>query len=162
LIRRYRRLVYSIPVAYRLPPEDADDVFQRVAVKLFENLDRLRKLESLPSWLMTTARRECQACLRSGSRWSQLEGEHEPHEDAPDVAQALLEVACENTLSRALSRLTEPCRGLLHALFLEEPSPSYGEIATRLGRPVGSLGPTRARCLGKLKKIYLALGGEEP
>ncbi len=162
LVQRYRRLVYSIPVAYRLPPDQADEVFQRVAVKLLENLSRLRRVESLASWLATVARHECQALRREGARFVDDDAEAilERTEAPPvDVAAALHAVECEHALQLALARVGEPCRGLLTALYLEDPAPPYSEIASRLGRPIGALGPTRSRCLAKLQKLYLQGGG---
>lgn len=164
LIRRYRRLIYSIPVAYRLGGDEAAEVFQRVAVLLFEHLGSLRRVESLPAWIKVTARRECVAFLRKEQR-------SRPEEEAPaearvstppDIAEALHRTECEGVLAIALESLAEPCHGLLTALYLEEPTPPYSEIGRRLGRPVGSLGPTRTRCLAKLRKIYRRMGGEEP
>ena len=164
LIERYRRLVYSVPVAYRLAPADADEIFQRVALKLFENLARLRRAESLPAWLSVTTRRECKAFVRAGGRWEALEDANprDLSEDPPDVAAALDAVHSEHALSLAFERLDESCRRLLSALYLEDPAPSYEQISSRLGRPVGSLGPTRARCLAKLRKLFLGMGGEAP
>jgi len=164
LIRRYRRLIYSVPAAYRLAPDDADDVFQRVAMKLLEHLDRLRRVEALASWLLTTARRECQAFRRSESRWEALDADSagEPSEDPPEIAETLAWVEAEHALALALESLDPVCRGLLEALYVEDPTPSYREIADRLGRPVGSLGPTRSRCLGKLRDRYRSQGGRRP
>ena len=162
LIRRYQRLIYSVPVAYRIPAEHADEVFQRVAVKLFEKLDQLKRAESLPAWLMTTTRRECQAFVASQRRWVTEEQAPDPAEEPPDVARALDAVRSEHVLALALERLDETCRRLLGALYLEDSSPSYQQISERLGRPVGSLGPTRTRCLNKLRKLFLELGGEKP
>lgn len=162
LIRRYQRLIYSVPVAYRIPAEHADEVFQRVVVKLFEKLDQLKRAESLPAWLMTTTRRECQAFVKGQRRWVAEEQAAEPAEDPPDVAQSLDAVRTEHLLALALERLDETCHRLLSSLYLEDPAPSYQQIGERLGRPVGSLGPTRTRCLNKLRKLFLELGGEEP
>jgi RNA polymerase sigma factor (sigma-70 family) len=164
LVRRYRRLIYSIPVAYRIPAGEADEIFQRVAVKLFEGLEKLRSAEALPAWLSVTTRRECQAFLRSSRRFSPIEETSDPElaEDPPDVTRAIDQVRLEHTLGLALERLDGTCRDLLAAMYIEDPTPSYQEIAVRLGRPVGSLGPTRSRCLGKLRKIYRQLGGDSP
>ena len=163
LLRRYRRLIYSIPVAYRLPPDQADEVFQRVALKLFENLDTLRSHASLPSWLSITTRRECWALSRE--RWREREADDDLDRipvDPPDLADALDAVDREHALALAFERLDDPCRTLLTALYLEDPAPSYRQLAERLGRPVGSLGPTRQRCLGKLQRLFLRAGGSTP
>lgn len=156
LIRRYRRLIYSIPFASGLGADEADDVFQRVAIVLVESVGKIRDAQSLPAWIVTTTRRECWALRRQASRsrsFEEGEAEAMPAE-APDVAEAIDRVAAEHAVQVALGKLGEPCRGLLTALYVEEPTPSYEEIARRLGRPIGSLGPTRSRCLEKLRKAY--------
>jgi RNA polymerase sigma factor (sigma-70 family) len=155
LIRRYERLIYSIPVAYRVPSEQADEIFQRVSVKLFEKLHQIKRSESLPAWLMTTTRRECQAVLVSERRWAPIPEQESSalSDDPPDMARRLDAVRSEQLLTLAFDRLDETCRKLLGALYLEDREPSYRELAKRLGRPVGSLGPTRARCLDKLRKL---------
>ena len=86
----------------------------------------------------------------------------EPAIDPPDVAGRLHRVECQHALALALERLEDLCRRLIAALYVEDPRPSYDEIARRLGRPIGSLGPTRARCLEKLRKKYVEQGGPEP
>lgn len=161
LIHRYRRLIYSIPIAYRLRPDQADDVFQRVALKLFENLEHLRSAEGLPSWLVVTTRRECRFLSQGEARFRGIEEEEieQLSEDSPDVVETLHQIECEHAVSLALQSMGDPCRTLLHALYVEEPTPSYEEIGKRLGRPVGSLGPTRARCLAKLQKLYTKMNG---
>ena len=164
LVRRYRRLIYSIPVGYRLSPTEADDIFQSVVTKLFRHIPSIRQRESIAAWLAVTTRRECQAWLRTSRRWKPLEEgtADDPQVEPLDVASAIHEVECQHTLALALTRLEQLCRTLLGALYLEEPTPSYDELAQRLGRPIGSLGPTRSRCLKKLRQIYSDLGGAEP
>lgn len=163
LMVRYRRLIYSIPLASGLSADRADDIFQTVALRLFEHLSDVRKTESLASWIAVTTRRECQAAWRKSARFAVVEDDLEqPAEHEPDLATTLHTVECEHTVALALARLGEPCRSLLSALYVEDPTPDYQEIARRLGRPIGSLGPTRARCLGKLHDVYRKLGGEIP
>jgi len=162
LIRRYRRLIYSIPVTFRHP--DPDEVFQSVAVKLFQHLGKLRKRGSLGAWITITARRECLANKKKQLRSVSLEGQSESElaEEPPDVTQALHDLECEHTLRVAMEKLDAVCRELLRALYVEDPTPSYKEIAERVDRPIGSLGPTRGRCLGKLRDYYVELGGNSP
>lgn len=160
LIHRYRRLIYSIPVAYRFA--DPDEIFQTVAVKLFRNLGKLKKRESLGAWITITARRECLAAKKRQQRSQPLEDHPEVEfaQDPPDVAQALHDLECEHTLLTAMEKLDALCRALLRALYVEDPTPPYKEVAERLQRPIGSLGPTRGRCLGKLREYYEELGGK--
>jgi RNA polymerase sigma factor (sigma-70 family) len=163
LIQRHRRLIYSIPSAYRMSPDAADEVFQIVSVRLFENLGKLRRTEGLVAWLATTARRECQAVFRSRGKTDPLnEDSRELPDEGPEVQEQLEAVESEHTLELAFARLGDRCRTLLDALYKEDPRPAYEELAERLGYPVGSLGPTRSRCLAKLKKLYIELGGAPP
>ena len=121
LILRYRRLVYSIPGAYRLPREAADDVFQQVTLALFEHLASIRDGDKVGAWLAMTTRRACWAWSREGRRLSGFEeGEEDalPGEEPEDVAAALHQVECEHSLQLAFEKLEEPCKGLLTALYL--------------------------------------------
>jgi RNA polymerase sigma factor (sigma-70 family) len=162
LVRKYRRLVYSIPLSLRLSPDQADDVFQRVFLKLISSLEALRDVERLAAWLATTARRESWEVARRANRYQALDSSPDQASAAPPPEDPSLAVEREHALVQALERIGEPCRGLLTALYLEDPTPSYDEIGRRLDRPVGSLGPTRARCLAKLRKLYLEEGGGPP
>lgn len=161
LVRRYRRLVYSVPSAFRFSPERADDVFQRVWLKLVERLDTLKRADAIGAWLVTTARRECIAMSRGESRLQ----DEEPQEtdrraaDDPAIDETLERIEAEHAVALAFEDLGEPCRSLLDLLYFQDPRPSYEEISRQVGRPVGSLGPTRARCLRKLKKLYQKRGG---
>jgi RNA polymerase sigma factor (sigma-70 family) len=163
LVSRYRRLIHSIPVAaYRFPEADAEEIFQQVVVKLFENIGRIHSGASLPAWLMTVTRNECRRQLRLSRRWGGAVDEHRlrnSSENSPDMIGALDTIDRQHRLALAFERLDEPSRQLLSAFFLEKPSPSYAAIASRLGRPIGSLGPSRARSLAKLRRIYADLGG---
>ena len=163
LIRRYRRLIYSVPAAHRLPVEQADEVFQRVTIKLFEHVSRVRSAETLPAWLLVTTRRESRELSRKEKRYASFDEEDSERlpAEAPDVAARLDAVAREHAVALALERMGSPCRDLLTALYVEDPTPPYEEISRRVGRPIGSLGPTRSRCLKKLKSLYLESGISE-
>jgi RNA polymerase sigma factor (sigma-70 family) len=164
LVRRYRRLIYSIPFSCGLDADGADDVFSRVVERLVENLGKIRDASGLASWIAVTTRRECWAMAREVRRSRSFEdGEAERVADeTPEAAAAIHRVECEHALSLAFEKLGEPCRGLLTALYVEDPRPSYDDLAKRLGRPVGSLGPTRQRCLQKLQVLYKEQGGQAP
>ncbi len=164
LIRRYRRLIYSIPHVFGFAADRADEIFQRVAVKLVEHLGEIRRVEGLASWIAVTARRECRSYAEMDARFASLDelGGGSPTRNDPDILERLDAIEREHAVALAFERLDEPCRKLLSALYVEDPTPSYKEIAQRLGRPVGSLGPTRARCLAKLAALYRRMGGPEP
>jgi RNA polymerase sigma factor (sigma-70 family) len=152
LVDRYGRLVYSVPKSYRLPPEACDDIFQDVFLSLFRNLASIRDQAALPKWLITTAHRESWKWARSKPR----EATVEVHDAiaSPDPAPDLVEKReLEHKLHQALRRLGGRCEELLKAIFLDRSKPSYTAISERLSIPVGSIGPTRIRCLAKLLEL---------
>jgi RNA polymerase sigma factor (sigma-70 family) len=156
LVDRYGRLVYSIARGYGLSADDADDVFQGVFVILNRQLGALRDQTRLSSWLITTTHRECWR-LRRRDR------DREPLDEAvaaegPPPVEEIIRREREQGVREALARLDGRCRELLTALFLDPSLPSYEAIGARLGMPIGSIGPTRARCFRKLEAILLELG----
>ncbi|MFY9607755.1 MAG: sigma-70 family RNA polymerase sigma factor [Blastocatellia bacterium] len=162
LISRYQRLVYSIPLKARLSPDDAADIFQSVSLKLFEKLATLRDHDKISSWLITTATRECWRLAARNRREGApagFGGEDDMDPTADIAATAPLADEERETLERgqavrqAIESLPERCRELLKMLFYQPDEWSYAEIAQRMNMPVPSIGPTRARCLEKLKKL---------
>jgi len=162
LISRYRRLIYSIPLKSRLSPDDAADIFQSVCLKLYEKLGTLRNLDKISSWLITTANRECWRVAARNRReppraTSADERESDPAADipAPDpLADEMREVLeRQQAVRQSIESLPERCRDLLTMLFYQAEEWSYSEIARRMQMPVPSIGPTRARCLEKLKRL---------
>jgi RNA polymerase sigma factor (sigma-70 family) len=148
LIRRYQNLIYSVPIKYRFPLQDSSDIFQSVCLILMEKLKTLRNTETLSSWLYTTTRRQCWKFARKRSREVELEDQAGGAED-PSGDLLLL----QHELKNGLEQLSGKCRDLLTALYFAEPPLSYEEIVVRLEIPLGSIGPTRARCLAGLKKL---------
>lgn len=159
LVRRYERLIYTIPRRARLGAEDAADVFQSVFQRLHQHLDTLARPERLQAWLVTTAKRETLRLLRERSRVTSLDGAAENERVAepvdPDpLPEALIEqLQLHHRIRSALEAMPEPCHTLLSLLYCaDEPAP-YARISAQLGMPEGSIGPTRARCLAKLRKL---------
>jgi RNA polymerase sigma factor (sigma-70 family) len=154
LVHRYRRLVYGIPRALGLQPADADEVFQHTFAELSRSLPRLRDGSRLAGWLATTAHRESVRVRRGERRRLRLEVAAMNEGlflGAPPGADAAIERLYEREhLARALDQLGEPCRRLLLARFTDPPQP-YKTLAAELGIAIGSLGPTRARCLASLR-----------
>lgn len=162
LIFRYKRLIYSVPLKARLSPDDASDIFQSVCFKLYEKLATLRDHGKISSWLITTASRECwrlAARNRRNSSHTTSTDEHDADPMADIRATAPLADEEREVLERqqavrqSVESLPERCRDLLTMLFYQSEESSYAEIARRMGMPVPSIGPTRARCLEKLKKL---------
>jgi len=156
LVDRYARLVRSIPRRYGLNDADADDVAQATFIQLHRSLDRLRDAERLSSWLITTAHRESWRVGRKRPDTADHLQETIADVGTPDPADAA-RWEREHAVRTALAELGGRCEALLTRLF-RDPSPDYHGIARDLDMPVGSIGPTRARCFGKLAPILRRLG----
>jgi len=165
LITRYRRLIYAVPFKHHLSAEDAADVFQTVCAILLEHLPSLKDHSRLSAWLITTTSRECWKLLRERKRVTQPP-EADPEGDAtfdpvdrqPLPEEAVRRLEEQHLVRRALDRLDDRCRQLLHYIFYERRTVSYRDISRSLQMPESSIGPTRARCLAKLKKVLAKLG----
>ena len=162
LIARYQRLIYSIPMKSRLMPDDAADVFQSVCLKLYEKLSTLRDHERVSSWLITTTTREVWRVAARNRRDAPPAGaDNEEDTDVLSRIAATGPLADEQRESleqqqavrQAVEALPERCRNLVTMLFYEKDDLSYADIARKMNMPVPSVGPTRARCLEKLKKL---------
>lgn len=153
VVARYERLVFSIALRYGLSREDAADVCQSAFTALLEQLDAVRDGTRLGAWLATVARRHAWRLLERSRHESGVDPGTEPDPVEPIAdAERLLWV------TDGLLALSEPCRDLLLALYFDESEPSYAEVAQRFDRPVGSIGPTRARCLQRLREELGDLG----
>ena len=153
LVERYQNLVWATARAHRLSRADASDVAQTTWLRLVENLDRIREPEHLGGWLATTARRECLRHIRSQQR-EVASDEADAFEATADdpLEVALLTEERDTALWRAFTRLSERCQTLLR-LLVSEDEPSYEMIGAALGMPIGAIGPTRMRCLEKLRSF---------
>ena len=156
LVCRYERLVYAVPNRYGLDEDSARDVFQEVFAILVAQLPALRNPSGLPKWLMTTARNVCRKWLREAHRESGVAVEPEVMDAAPEFVQMW---ESQHRLRQALRRLGGRCEELILALYSDRVSTSYEAVARRLGVPVGSIGPTRARCLRKLLDLIESMEG---
>jgi RNA polymerase sigma factor (sigma-70 family) len=154
LVERYASLVWAVARSHRLSSADAADVSQTTWLRLVEHLDRIQQPARLGAWLATTARRESLAAIRRGARHVAVGtaddlGQASLDEPSPDGA--LIRAEEHSQVSRAFERLAERCQRLLRML-MADPAPSYEEVAEALGMPIGSIGPTRARCLERLQR----------
>jgi RNA polymerase sigma factor (sigma-70 family) len=167
LVRRYQRLVYTVPRRAGLSDADAADVFQFTFTRLVEHLPRLDDAARVRAWLVTTARRETLRLLSLQQRVAPMpiaagmDADEDPVMQWPDPAplpEAQLQSLQEqDRVRRALERLDERSRAFVKLLFLQDPPLAYAEIAARLGIAEGSIGPTRARCLDKLRRAFQGL-----
>ena len=170
---RYAALIYSIPLKYGLGEADAADVFQSVCVILLEKLGSVREPRGLAAWIITSTTRECLALVRKRRREDgRLVGEGSlaatvelvDPERLPE--EELLALERQHLVRTAMGQLPANCRQLVEALFSDLPDPtsgavdqtSYQQLAASLGIPTNSLGPTRARCLEKLRRLLHRAG----
>jgi RNA polymerase sigma factor (sigma-70 family) len=162
LVYRYQRLIYAIPRRAGLDEDQAAEVFQRTFAKLFENLERIKQPDRIRAWLVTTAKREMLSLIHQQKRepalWDtdnhQGKSRYEALLDnAPLPDEALERLQEQHIVRTAIESLGEPCCQLLKMLFYRADQHSYAEVAAALNMPEGSLGPTRARCLQKLRHL---------
>jgi RNA polymerase sigma factor (sigma-70 family) len=152
IVRRFDGMLRAVVRRHRLSGADAADIVQTTWLRLAENHDRLRDPSRVGAWLATTARRECLRTLRGLARELPDEQAHDvPDRDLARIDQRLLLADRDRELWSALARLPKRDQMLLRML-IAEPQPSYQEIAGVLGMPVGSIGPTRGRALGRLRR----------
>ena len=154
LVTRFSSLLWGVARGHRLDTATAGDVVQTVWLKLVENLDGIREPAALPGWLSVTTRRECLRVLRQQGRTRPTEDDHlvaVASDDAPPDTGVLVEER-DRALWAAFERLGEKCRRLLRVL-MADPAPSYEEVSAALDMPVGSIGPTRGRCLDRLRAL---------
>lgn len=159
LVARYGRLVASIPRRYGLGREACEDIFQEVFSILVRQLAGIRRQPGLPKWFITTTHRVCRRCFKqvkhvTGGESELLSGQEPP----PDL---LVHWERQHMVRQALRRLGGRCEQLLIALYTDQGVASYEEIAAKLNMPEGSIGPGRARCLGKLMEIMESMEAAE-
>jgi RNA polymerase sigma factor (sigma-70 family) len=153
LVEGFANLLWSVARAHRLDDAAAADAVQTAWLRLLENLDRITEPERLGAWLSTTVRRECLRIIRKSGREGVTGDESAfevPDTQVPDLAAAMLTDERDAALWRIFEGLNDRCRRLLRVL-ISDPSPAYADVAEALDMPIGSIGPTRARCLDKLR-----------
>jgi len=164
LVRRYQRLVYTVPRRAGLSEDQAADVFQFAFERLHAHIESLTDGARVRAWLVTTAKRESLRLLQEARRFVTPAGPaHDGDDDdplalLPDPAplqdEQLSALQESSRLREAVDRLDPKSRQFIELLFLQEEPLAYSDIAQRLGIPEGSIGPTRARCLAKLRKLF--------
>ena len=154
LVERYAALIWSICCRYRLGA-DAADISQSVWLRLVGQLDKIRDPAALPGWLATTTRRECLRLLGAArgplADDYVMDAEAVPDDQVRTAEEELLAAERHAALREAFGDLP-PCDQRLILVLIEDPPVPYAEISARLGIPIGSIGPTRRRCLDKLRR----------
>lgn len=164
LIQRYSRLIYAIPRRAGMDHDLANDIFQQVCTKLYQNLDKIEQPDRLQAWIVTTARRETWRYQRKQGRYQPLHDETSDESAIVDTTQGglpdetVIALEQQHLIRSTLNQLDERCQNLISMLFYRTSPPAYAEIAQALGISEGSIGPTRARCLQKLAKLLEPYG----
>jgi len=152
IVRRYAGLVWAVARGFALSMADAADVSQTTWLRLVEHVDTLREPDHLGGWLATTARHECLRTLRkSGREVVAFDVDVDIESGEPTPEAVVLHDEQDQLVWLSLGEIPQRCQVLLRALS-STPPPSYDEVSAALGMPIGSIGPTRARCLDHLKK----------
>ncbi|MGO9254870.1 MAG: RNA polymerase sigma factor [Bryobacteraceae bacterium] len=156
LVDRYKNLIYSIPLRYGAPPQDAADIFQAVCLDLFNELPRLREAEALTGWLIRVTTHKCYHWKRrqgpQSAEWDE-EAIASVANDDPAAADLLAGLEQEQLVRESITELPGRCREMIELLFFEHPPLPYAEVALRLRLARGSIGFIRGRCLKRLKQI---------
>jgi RNA polymerase sigma factor (sigma-70 family) len=155
LVDRYALLIWSICRKHGLDGADADNIGQAVWLQFLSQLGKLHDPAAIAGWLATTARREC-GKVRRAARELQDSGRVPDAESIPDeqtgtAGQELLAAERNAVLREAVTRLSPCCQQLI-AMLIEDPPVPYAQISATLGIPIGSIGPSRVRCLDKLRR----------
>ncbi len=159
LVDQYSRLIWAMTRDFKLPESDAADVVQVTWLRLLEHIDRIEHPDRIGSWLATTARHECLRHVAARSRIMLVHDDEVtldsavPHQ--PEIDERLLADERAQAVRDALARLPSRWQKLLELLMADPPT-SYAEISSQLGLPVGSIGPTRRRCLERLRVLLQA------
>lgn len=164
IIARYQSLINGISRRHRLAPDDAHDVSQFVWMQLVNHIDNLRDTRALPGWISATTTHRCYEILRTGKRSVSVDPlatglfdlikiteRKTESEGRCGVDDDLLRAEQRRAVREGLSELTDTQQELLLFLVADPPVP-YSEISRRMNLPIGSIGPTRARLLKKLRK----------
>ena len=159
LIARYRRLIYSIPVRFGFTGADCSDVFQAVCLRLIEHLGELKDGTRVSAWLITTTTRQCIHVRAQKHRETSTEDDfEEPADPGENIEEIRIQTQEQQSVRDAVELLPDRCRQLMEMLYFDANNPSYEAIAQAMQMPVPSIGPTRARCLEKLRILLRRRG----
>ena len=161
IVERFASLLWSVARAHRLSQEDAADVVQNTWLRLLDHLDTIKQTEALAGWLSTTARHESLAMLRRRGRDIPVRdedlGSYAVDKEAVALDTALLDNERDAHLWSCFTQLSERCQQLLRVLMACDRT-NYQEVAATFDMPVGSIGPTRMRCLKRLRGLVVDSG----
>lgn len=148
-------LLWHVARSQGARPDDVADIVQHTWLELVAHLGDIRTPSTLIAWLITTTKREAWRLNRKRVDTTDLDAIGEPADDLPEIDEALLTTERDRVLWRAFAQLSGRCRQLLRIVAMVD-RPTYEVVGEALGMPHGSIGPTRGRCLGKLRALLLA------
>ncbi len=157
IVRELNPLLWHVARGEGLAAEEAADVVQTTWLELVRRLHDIRSPQALTSWLVTATRREAWR-VRELSRRKDPDGAARlaaVPDPAPGPGEQLLADEQDQVLWQHVQRLPERCRKLLRVVA-HVSRPDYAAVAQALGMPIGSIGPTRGRCLAKLREMLRA------
>lgn len=160
LVEELTPVVWQVARGKGLDRHTAEDVVQTVWLALFRNLERIEDPKALVKWLITTTRREARDVTRRLSRPVPLTdelAETVPSRHPEPEAEAM-RADRDRRIWEAFGRLSERCQELIRLTVLTGRA-EYGLVADALGMPRGSIGPTRGRCLQRLRETLRAQEG---
>jgi RNA polymerase sigma factor (sigma-70 family) len=153
LIDHYKNLIFSVPIRFGVPREEAADIFQAVCLELLSSLPQLRDTRALPKWLIQVSYRKCLLWKKNHRDFSGIEDKHSIEGDAAQVPHELLNQAeNEQAMREVIDELSPRCQQMIRMLFFENPARPYEEIAKQLGLATGSIGFIRGRCLKRMRQ----------
>jgi len=162
LVGQYNGLLLSIAKAFRLTSEEAADAAQTTWLRLVQHIDRLREPEKVCGWLSSTMRHECTRVVRQRRREQLIDDwtGWSIGDDGDSIDADLLLAERNALLWQVVDRLPARQRQLLHALSTSA-TPSYNQVSVQLSMAVGTIGPTRARAVRRLRKLLTEAGATE-
>ena len=157
LIRDHERLVYSIPRRMGMKEQDCEEVSQMTWLSLRSRIHLLRSPAAIAGWLRVTAQRTCWKLIQSNRHKTLLTEEAESiGSPDQDLTEDLIRMEAREQVRKSMDELSPRCKALLTKLYWDPTEPSYEEIGQELDMPVGSVGPTRLRCMEKLARLFEA------
>lgn len=158
LVKKYKNLIFSIPIRYGFSEEDSADIFQAVCMDLLAELPRLRKPNALAGWLIRVTRNKCFHRKQQQRRHPEQEVHDDDLNSGEESQDLVSQVQQEQLLREGLRALSPRCRQLVLMLFFETPPRPYEQIAKDLRLAPGSIGIVRRRCLDKLGQRLKQMG----
>ena len=158
IVTHYQRLVYATIRTFRVPPGDAEDLFQEAFLRLYRHATGLRDSQALTRWLVVTTRNLCLDHLDRARSRHQVELNAETVVPGPLALSDMIHLERAQLVREAIGELPERCRDLLWMLYFDQERPDYEAAARAFGMPLGSIGPTRSRCLEQLLRVLRRRG----